>query len=142
MSLPPRRKSLRTALAQNAAHIDATGRAQLLAAECPSRIVLGHVTSRWGVLVLVVLLDGTQRFSQLRREVGGVSEKMLAQTLDALAGDGFVLRQAYPVIPPKVEYSLTPLGREVAERLEVLVDWIEDNFPRIEAARELLAAAA
>ena len=103
----------------------------MLAAECPSRAVLTHVTSRWGVLVLVVLLGGMHRFSQLRKEVGGVSEKMLAQTLVALEGDGFVLRTALPVIPPHVEYNLTPLGREVAERLEVLVDWIEDNLPRI-----------
>jgi len=111
-------------------------RGQLMVAACPSRSVLGHVTSRWGVLVMVVLLGGMQRFSQLRREVGGVSEKMLAQTLDALAADGFVQRQAYAEIPPRVEYSLTPLGREVAERLEALVDWIEVNFPRIAAARD------
>lgn len=103
----------------------------VLAAECPSRAILSHVTSRWGVLVLVVLLGGMHRFSQLRKEVGGVSEKMLAQTLVALEGDGFVLRTALPVIPPHVEYSLTPMGREVAERLEVLVDWIEDNLSRI-----------
>jgi DNA-binding HxlR family transcriptional regulator len=117
-------------------------RGDLLAAECPSRAVLSHVTSRWGVLILVILLGGTHRFSQLRREVGGVSEKMLAQTLDALAGDGFVLRRDYGEIPPRVDYSLTPMGREVAERLEVLVDWIESNFPRIEAARQELAKAA
>jgi DNA-binding HxlR family transcriptional regulator len=127
--------SLRAALArqQQGAH--------LLAATCPSRAVLSHLTSRWAVLVLVLLLSGTRRFSELRREVGGVSEKMLAQTLEALAGDGFVLRQAYLVIPPKVEYSLTPLGREAAERLAVLVDWIEDNYPRIEQARAALPAA-
>jgi len=98
--------------------------------------VLGHITSRWGVLVLVVLLDGTHRFSQLRRAIGGVSEKMLAQTLDALAYDGLVLRIAQQVVPPHVEYSLTPLGREAATRLEVLVDWIEDNFAQIRAAQE------
>jgi DNA-binding HxlR family transcriptional regulator len=119
-------KSLRSALSRNAARAP-----NVLAAECPSRTVLNHVTSRWGVLVLVVLLGGMHRFSQLRKEVGGVSEKMLAQTLVALEGDGFVLRTALPVIPPHVEYSLTPLGRELAERLEVLVDWIEDNLPRI-----------
>ena len=116
-------KSLRAALSRRPGNV--------LAPECPSRAVLSHVTSRWGVLVLVVLLGGMHRFSQLRKEVGGVSEKMLAQTLVALEGDGFVLRTALPVIPPHVEYSLTPLGREVAERLEVLVDWIEDNLPRI-----------
>lgn len=135
MPNPPRPKTLRAALA------DHQQRGQLLAAECPSRTVLSHVTSRWGVLVLVVLLDGTQRFSALRREVGGVSEKMLAQTLDALADDGFVLRLSYGTIPPKVEYSLTSMGREVAERLAVLVDWIEENFPRIAVAREQAAAA-
>ena len=113
-------------------------RGELLNAACPSREVLSHITSRWGVLVLVVLLGGTHRFSALRREVGGVSEKMLAQTLEALAGDGFVLRLAYPVIPPKVEYSLTPLGREAALRLAALVDWIEDNYPRIASARAAL----
>lgn len=130
-------KSLRTALAVN----QAARRGEVLAADCPSRIVLSHVTSRWGVLVLVVLLGGMHRFSQLRREIGGVSEKMLAQTLDALVQDGFVHRVALPVIPPHVEYSLTPMGSEIAERLEVLVDWIEDNFPRIAAARTELAAA-
>ncbi|NVE00252.1 helix-turn-helix domain-containing protein [Massilia sp. BJB1822] len=129
-------KSLRAALA---AQTEAR-RGKLLAADCPSRAVLSHVTSRWGVLVLVVLLGGTHRFSQLRREVGGVSEKMLAQTLDGLVGDGFVARHALPVIPPHVEYSLTPMGEEVAARLEVLVDWIEDNFPRIAAARAELEA--
>lgn len=131
-------KSLRAALAAQSA----ARRGKLLAADCPSRAVLSHVTSRWGVLVLVVLLGGTHRFSQLRREVGGVSEKMLAQTLDGLVGDGFVARRALPVIPPHVEYSLTPMGAEVAARLEVLVDWIEDNFPRIAAARAARAAEA
>lgn len=129
-------KSLRTAIAVQVA------RGDLLAEACPSRAVLAHVTSRWGVLVLVVLLDGTHRFSQLRRQVGGVSEKMLAQTLDALVGDGFVLRRDHGEIPPRVDYTLTPLGREAAERLEALVDWIQDNFPRIADAREALAASA
>jgi DNA-binding HxlR family transcriptional regulator len=111
-------------------------RAQVMAADCPSRAVLGHITSRWGVLVLVMLLERTHRFSELRRAVAGVSEKMLAQTLDALAYDGLVLRVAHQVVPPHVEYSLTPLGREAAERLEVLVDWIEDNFPLMKQAQD------
>ena len=135
MTEPTTSRSLRKTLAA----ISAGQRAELLAADCPSRAVLAHITSRWGVLVLVVLLDGTHRFSQLRRAVGGVSEKMLAQTLDALAHDGLVLRVAQQVLPPHVEYSLTPLGRGAAERLEVLVDWIEDNFPQIKQAQ---AAAA
>ena len=110
--------------------------ASVLAPMCPSRGILEHVTSRWGVLVLVSLLEDTHRFSELRRKVMGVSEKMLAQTLQALERDGFVRREAYAEIPPRVEYSLTPLGQEVAERVEGLVDWIEVNVERVLEARE------
>ncbi len=109
-------------------------RGDLFSEHCPSREVLKHVTSRWGVLILVALLGGTHRFSDLRRKVGGVSEKMLAQTLQWLEADGFVDRRSYPVVPPHVEYSLTPLGREVGEKVEMLADWIEFNLPRIVAA--------
>jgi DNA-binding HxlR family transcriptional regulator len=110
-------------------------RGNLFSEKCPSREVLKHVTSRWGVLVLVALLDGTHRFSDLRRKIGGVSEKMLAQTLQWLEADGFVLRVSYPVVPPHVEYSLTPLGRQVGQRVEGLADWIEGNLPQILAAQ-------
>jgi len=110
-------------------------RGDLFAEQCPSREVLKHVTSRWGVLVLVALLAGTHRFSDLRRKVGGVSEKMLAQTLQWLEGDGFVLRKSYPVVPPHVEYSLTPLGQEVGLRVQGLADWIELNLSSILQAR-------
>lgn len=103
-------------------------RGDLFSVKCPSREVLKHVTSRWGVLILVALRDGTYRFSDLRRKVGGVSEKMLAQTLQWLESDGFVLRRSYPVVPPHVEYSLTPLGVEVSRLVESLADWIEENL--------------
>ncbi|MCY1075800.1 winged helix-turn-helix transcriptional regulator [Archangium lansingense] len=115
-------------------------RGNLYAAACPSRGVLDHVTSRWGVLVLLALLEGTHRFSELRRKVGGVSEKMLAQTLHALEEDGFVVREVFPVIPPRVDYSLTPMGQEVATHIEALTYWIEDNLPRVFAARAQHAA--
>lgn len=107
---------------------------ELVSAGCPSRDVLKHVTSQWGVLVLIVLEGGTHRFSELRRKIGGVSERMLAQALQLLEADGFVLRRAYPVVPPHVEYSLTPLGEEVAEKVRILADWIEINFHRIPAS--------
>lgn len=110
-------------------------RGELLAAECPSRSVLKHVTSQWGVLVLMVLLEGTARFSQIRKKVNGVSEKMLAQTLQSLESDGFLNRKSFPVVPPHVEYSLTPLGEEVAAHIGTLADWIESNLPRIMDAR-------
>nr|WP_050507718.1 helix-turn-helix domain-containing protein [Pseudomonas syringae] len=109
---------------------------ELMAADCPSRIVLSHVCSRWGVLVLVVLREGMHRFSELRRRIGGVSEKMLSQTLQNLESDGFVERKSLPVVPPHVEYRLTPLGEEVAVQVENLATWIEHNLPRIMQARE------
>lgn len=102
----------------------------LFAEQCPSREVLKHVTSRWGVLILVALRDGTHRFSDLRRKMGGVSEKMLAQSLQALEQDGFLNRVSYPVVPPHVEYSLTPLGEQVSDKVAALADWIELNLSR------------
>ena len=106
-------------------------RGDLMAEACPSREVLKHVTSRWGVLVLLALQGGTHRFSELRRAIGGVSERMLAQTLQWLEGDGLVDRVAYEVVPPHVEYSLTPLGREAAEKVRALADWIEASLPHV-----------
>ena len=104
----------------------------VMAAECPSRRVLSHVTRRWGVLVLLALLDAeVMRFSALRRRIGGVSERMLAQTLQVLEADGFVDRRAFDVVPPHVEYRLTDTGREVAGHVAVLAGWIEDNLGRI-----------
>ena len=113
-------------------------RGDLFSEKCPSREVLKHLTSRWGVLVLIALLDGTHRFSELRRKVAGVSERMLAQTLQWLESDGLVLRQAYPVVPPHVEYSLTALGQEAAAKVEVLADWIEINLPQLTKAQVAL----
>lgn len=114
-------------------------RGELFSAACPSREVLQHVTSRWGVLLLVALMGGTHRFSDLRRKVGGVSEKMLAQTLRWLESDGFVNREARPTVPPYVEYSLTPLGREVGAHVEALADWIEVKLPDILEVRRTRA---
>ncbi|MDX3851184.1 helix-turn-helix domain-containing protein [Streptomyces sp. AK02-01A] len=108
---------------------------------CPSRLVLEHVTSRWGVLVLASLLERSYRFSELRREVGGVSEKMLAQTLRTLERDGFVHRDAKPVIPPRVDYSLTELGREAAEQVWGLARWTERRLDEVFTARESYDAA-
>jgi DNA-binding HxlR family transcriptional regulator len=111
-------------------------RGDLFATQCPSRDVLKHVTSRWGVLVLVALMEGTHRFSELRRKVGGVSEKMLAQTLQYLEKDGFINRVSHPVVPPHVEYSLTPLGKEIGKQVGSLADWIEINMPKIAKAQQ------
>ena len=106
-------------------------RGEIFSVKCPSREVLKHVTSQWGVLILVALMGGTHRFSDLRRKVGGVSEKMLAQTLQCLERDGFVNRVSFPVVPPHVEYTLTPLGEEIGHKVQALADWIETNLHRI-----------
>lgn len=106
-------------------------RGDVMAAGCPSRPILKHLTSRWGVLVLIALQSGTLRFSDLRRQIGGVSERMLAQTLQWLEGDGMVHRRAFNTVPPHVEYSLTPIGVEAAEKVRGLVDWLELSLPRI-----------
>ncbi|MET9855418.1 helix-turn-helix domain-containing protein [Streptomyces sp. NPDC006450] len=106
---------------------------------CPHRLVLEHVTSRWGVLVLDALLDRSYRFSELRRHIAAVakvSEKMLTQTLQTLERDGFVHRDAQPVIPPRVDYSLTPLGREAAERVRSLAHWTGLRMEEVQRARE------
>lgn len=103
----------------------------VLPKECPSRIVLDHITSKWGLLVLVALEGGTLRWSELRRIVEGVSEKMLAQTLQTLERDGFVLREAQPSIPPRVDYSLTERGHEVVRLMLPLMEWIGANAGEI-----------
>lgn len=115
---------------------EAMRRGDVLAAQCPSREILKHVTSQWGILVLMALMQGTHRFSELRRKIGGVSEKMLAQTLQQLEQDGFVRRVSYPVVPPHVEYSLTPLGDGIGLHVEALTDWIEHNLPSIIKAQQ------
>ena len=95
---------------------------------CPSRILLNHVTSRWGVLILIALQDKTLRFSELRRIIGDVSERMLSQTLKTLAQDGFIQRTSFDVVPPHVEYSLTPHGQGVTVHVKALATWVEENI--------------
>jgi len=114
---------------------------------CPSRVVLDHVTSKWGTLVILALAEGEAlRWSELRRRAEGVSEKMLAQTLRQLEADGLVHRDARPVVPPHVEYSLTDRGAGLAERMVPLMAWVADHAPAIvsdaSAAAEAATAAA
>ncbi|MFC7258111.1 winged helix-turn-helix transcriptional regulator [Streptomyces lutosisoli] len=108
----------------------------VFARSCPSRGTLEHVTGRWGALTLGALHEGTFRFNELRRRVDGVSEKMLSQTLHALERDGLVHREAQPTNPPRVDYRLTPLGREVSERLLTLITFVEGHMDNVLEARE------
>lgn len=104
--------------------------------QCPSRGTLEHVTGRWGALTLGALHEGTFRFNELRRRVDGVSEKMLSQTLHALERDGLVHREAQPTNPPRVDYELTPLGREITDRLMNLIHFVEGRMDGVLEARD------
>ena len=108
----------------------------VLQKRCPSRPALEHVTGRWGTLILLGLRQGPTRFNELRRRVDGVSEKMLSQGLHALERDGFVAREVQSTMPPRVEYGLTPLGEEAAEKLHELVTFLEARMPDVEAAQQ------
>src|SRR3712207_2271793 len=107
----------------------------VFAKACPSRGTLEHVTGRWGSLTLGALHEGSLRFNELRRRVDGVSEKMLSQTLHALERDGLVHREAQPTNPPRVDYELPPLGREVAARLVGLIESLEGRMDDVLRAR-------
>jgi len=103
--------------------------ADVMSSCCPSREVLRQMTSRWGLLVLIALRDETLRFAEIRRRIDGVSERMLSETLGNLVRLGLVTRQDHGEVPPRVDYTLTPLGHEAAERLFAFARWIEDSLP-------------
>jgi DNA-binding HxlR family transcriptional regulator len=108
----------------------------VFARDCASRGLLADVAGKWSVLALLALGEGGYRFNALRRRVQGVSEKMLAQTLQTLERDGLVTREVVSTIPPRVEYALSPLGVRVAAQVRVLVELLEDAVPTVTAARE------
>ncbi|MDH6680466.1 DNA-binding HxlR family transcriptional regulator [Rhodococcus sp. LBL1] len=114
---------------------DPTLEADVFARDCHSRDALLNITGRWGTLAMAALAEGPYRFGALRRRVDGVSERMLAQTLQQLERDGLVHREVRETIPPNVEYSLTALGEEIAERLAGLIDLLESRMPDITAAQ-------
>jgi DNA-binding HxlR family transcriptional regulator len=107
-----------------------------LARECPIRDVLAGIGDRWSLLVLLNLSRGTKRFSELKREIGDVSQRMLAETLRGLEHDGFVKRRVHATVPPKVEYNLTPLGESLFEQIQSLVDWVNKSHSQIRRARK------
>lgn len=103
---------------------------------CKAREVLNHVSNRWGGLVLGALLERDLRYSEIRARIGGISEKMLAQTLDVLERDGLIARTGYPVVPPRVDYALTDSGRALAERFIDLFTWIGSNVETFTRAQQ------
>lgn len=102
---------------------------------CPSRLVLDRIADKWTALVIQILAGGTMRYAALQREIGGISQKMLTQTLRSLERDGLVQRTVHPVVPPKVEYSLTKLGRTLIEPLQGLCRWSEKHLGELQANR-------
>jgi DNA-binding HxlR family transcriptional regulator len=102
---------------------------------CPTRMVLDRIADKWTVLVIGALENETKRFGELRREIGGVSQKMLTQTLRGLERDGLVARVVYASVPPKVEYSLTKLGRTLVRILEAVRQWSEKSIEDVLKAR-------
>jgi DNA-binding HxlR family transcriptional regulator len=107
----------------------------VLDAQCPSRLVLDRIADKWTALIIQVLAHGTKRYVELQRDIGGISQKMLTQTLRSLERDGLVQRTVYPVVPPKVEYSLTRLGRTLIEPLQGLCRWSEKHLHELQANR-------
>lgn len=102
---------------------------------CPTRLVLNRIADKWTVLVVILLQDGTKRFSHLQREIGGISQKMLTQTLRNLERDGLVSRTVYATVPPKVEYNLTQLGHTLKDLLYAIKTWSEANIEAVLSAQ-------
>src|SRR4029079_11016002 len=100
----------------------------MMNAACPTRQVLDRIADKWTMLVIVALEHGTLRFSELRRSVGGISQKMLTQTLRALERDGIVEREAIPTVPVTVRYTLTPLGHSLATAVSAIREWAYANM--------------
>ncbi|MDE0854691.1 MAG: helix-turn-helix domain-containing protein [Nevskia sp.] len=110
-------------------------KANVFSAQCPARAVLEVLAEKWALLLVHRLARGPARTSELRRQIGGISEKMLIQTLRRLERNGFVERQAYPEVPPRVEYRLTALGASLSGPITILDHWVEQNLPQVAAAQ-------
>lgn len=106
------------------------------AKHCPSRMILDRISNKWSMLVLNRLRQDTVRFNQLRREIDGISQKVLSQTLKNLERDGLVDRNAYPTVPVTVEYSITELGRTLSDTVHILTHWAEENFDAVVKAQQ------
>ena len=116
-------------------------RPNVLDQNCESRQALERIADKWTCLIVYALLDGPRRHGELRRTIQGISQKMLTQTLRSLEADGLVARKVVDVIPPHVEYSLTPLGETLSEPLAGICRWAMDHLPEVRAARGRSASA-
>lgn len=106
------------------------------AKNCPSRMILDRISNKWSMLILNRLREKKVRFNQLRREIDGISQKVLSQTLKNLERDGLIHREAFPTVPVTVEYSITDLGRTLSDTVHVLTHWAEEHFDRVVQAQQ------
>ncbi|OWV94791.1 HxlR family transcriptional regulator [Rhizobium sp. R693] len=104
---------------------------------CPTRLVLDRLADKWAVLILDRLDGGPVRFNHIRRDIKGISQKVLSQTLKKLERDGLVSRTIFPTVPVTVEYALTPLGRTLTQTISALAHWAEKNMDAVLAAQQL-----
>ncbi len=105
-------------------------------ADCPTRVVLDRIADKWTVLIMGLLREGPTRFNQLRRQVDGLSQKVLTKVLRGLEADGLVSRTVFPTVPVTVEYALTPLGKSLSRTLDPVRHWAENNIEAILEARQ------
>lgn len=115
--------------------IDCKGLPCILDRTTASRRTLDLIADKWVILVLFALQNEPRRFAELHRNIGGVTQKMLVQTLRSMERDGLVSRKIYPVVPPKVEYRLTPLGESLEPILNAIIDWSVENLKKVDASR-------
>ena len=106
-------------------------------ANCDSRQVLALIADRWSMLVIYALSRDVRRHGELRRMIGGISQKMLTQTLRALERDGLVSRSVHDVVPPRVDYALTPLVRTLLDPLAAICRWSQSHLPQVRVARDM-----
>lgn len=114
----------------------AGGSALPSAAKCRIREILGRIGDKWSLFIIFRLGDGPQRFTTLKRAVDGISQRMLTVTLRGLERDGIVSRTMYPVMPPRVDYALTPLGHTLLDAVGALMAWVDEHLAEVDAARD------
>lgn len=107
---------------------------------CPTRLLLDHIADKWAALILWRISDGTIRFNELRRKVDGISTKVLSKSLKELERDGLISRTAFPTVPVTVEYSITPLGALLAEKISAITEWAQTNIETVLASQKLYDA--
>jgi DNA-binding HxlR family transcriptional regulator len=114
-----------------------TARGRVFESDCPTRKLLDRIGDKWSALILLVLGDEDTRFNDLKRQIGGISQKMLSQTLQSLKRDGLIMRTVEPTTPITVTYSITPLGRELLAALRFMIEWAEVRLPEVEKAQRI-----